>query len=487
LSSFETAAVENKVENPDFEQGYQGWDNLWGEPAMLVPVNHTPGGGYAMAKSIGANDQQDYWSQLYQDIPFIAGKPLYVSIYAKSTFSPLGTSRGGLMVEFFNNNGQVLKSIVSKSSVGGTMNWRLLEVNYAAAPAGTVKVRISGTLWTARGDPRVTGKVFFDDALLVQEYRPLIAQTKLNNPGMENGLMDWQSSGIPAGISGTVMYSGKYSMMSKINSVGTQDFWSQEYQEVVCSAGKIVTASVYVKSGFKVTAQAKAGLLIEFLSATGKVLKTAQKNLAGKNAWRRLALKLIAPAKTVRVRYSLYAYAPKGNTASVGGKAYFDQAGLTIKASTASSSAEGQSTVKADNHAAAIMNPPEFVEGLVQVTGMVRVHNAGAGADTFVIYLETTDGIVELTNEYRGDAGNPLWQELINAEGRIVTLSAELMASSEDNGVIIPAKLIAGLSGSLQHRGDTEQVLFNGAENMLVPLSLTHLSRGCVENLGCSI
>lgn len=347
LFSTGTSYAANYVKNPGFESGKNYWLDLWGVPGFITAVPRS--GLYSAGKQVGSVTT-DYWSQLYQDIAVKAGQPVYARLYARSTLSPEATAEGGLLVQFLDVNNNVKGEMLGTRTVGGSMGWRLLEASTPATPLGTVKARLSGYLWAAKGDTASvsTGAVYFDDVQLDKIYKAPVVPSALVNTGFENGLNDWTDlHGSPAKLSKTVRYAGKYSASKAVDAVASQDYWSQLYQEVACTAGKKVTASLYASTVAQATALAKAGLVVEVLSSTGtKLAEYTSPTVGGQTSWRKLSAVIDStPAGTARLRISGFLWAPKGNTASVGAVAYFDNASLSIAAPSLPPIVAGQSLV----------------------------------------------------------------------------------------------------------------------------------------------
>lgn len=327
-------AADNLLYNPGFEESFNDWEDLWGAPSDLSDtVYHT--GSFSAVKYVETVYDQAYWSQVYQEVEFNPGEPVYASIYIKTTFSPQATARAGLMLQFMDDDDNLLGGTIKGRDIGGQNDWTLVELTAASAPAGTTKARLSGYIWAAKDDDlSLDGEVYFDDAFLIKEYRPIGPQTQLLNPGFENGLVNWQElHGYPATLSTAVVHSGTYAAQKTVETVYERDYWSQSYQDIVCAPGKKVTTTLYVKTEFARRAKAKAGFQLELLDSNNRVLKKyTSSKLGGVTNWRNLTIKITkTPSRTAKVRFSAFIYAPMGNKLSVGGTAYFDDATLVIK------------------------------------------------------------------------------------------------------------------------------------------------------------
>ncbi len=327
------ADEENLLDNPGFEDGELSyWTDVYGANAEVSDsVYHS--GSSSASTYVNSVTDREYWTQIYQDKDLSAGESIYGSIYIKTTLSAEAGAKAGLMLQFMDDNDNVTGSSVNARAVGGSTDWRLVEVSYKSAPSGTTKVRLSADLWAAKGDDTsLTGNAYFDDASLIKKYQEASLPSSLLNSDFENGLHDWSELyGSPATLSKDTKYAGSYAAQKNINTVSGQDYWSQIYQDISCSSSKRVTAKMYIKTAFVSNAKAKAGLQIECFNSSGNRLAKANVSTSTKS-WKQFACKIAkTPANTVKVRISGYLYAPQGNTASLDGKAYFDNASIEIK------------------------------------------------------------------------------------------------------------------------------------------------------------
>lgn len=326
------ADEENLLDNPGFEEDLSYWTDIYGVGGIVSESIYHAGSQSAYTY-VETTTDREYWTQIYQDKELSAGESIYGSIYIKTDFSPEAGAKANLMLQFLDSSDNVLGSSVDGRTVGGSTDWRLVEVSSSSAPSGTTNVRLSANLWAAQGDDiSLTGNAYFDDASLIKKYQEISLPAGLLNTGFENGLHDWSNLWGPlATLNKDAKYSGSYCAEKKINTVSGQDYWSQIYQDISCSSSKKVTAKMYIKTDFASNAKAKAGLQIECFDSSGKRLTKASVSTAVKS-WKQFACKIAkTPANTVKVRLSGYLYAPQGNTASLDGKAYFDNASLEIK------------------------------------------------------------------------------------------------------------------------------------------------------------
>jgi hypothetical protein len=352
-----TTEAANLLSNPGFENGLNDWQEIWGYPSILSTDQHH-NGEFSASKEVGFV-YKEYWSQIAQDIDIVPGEPVYGRVYAMSTFNPEGTARAGLMLQFLDANDNVIGTTINSSKIGGKTAWRLLELTAKSAPAKSVKARLSGYLWAQTGDnlSLQKGKAYFDDAYADKRYQPAKPQTALLNQGFENGLNDWTDVyGYPAVVSKTTVHAGIYAARKSVATVATQDYWSELRQEIKCTAGKKVTASVFAKTTMNVQAKAKAGLQISLLNASNKVLKSYSKGIGGQTDWKKLSLSVLnTPTGTAKVMISVFLYAPRGDSISVNGKCFLDDARLAITTPAATSSAE-EATASIDDKTVAVEN-----------------------------------------------------------------------------------------------------------------------------------
>lgn len=333
------AAYVNLLVNGDFEGGLNDWFDLYGIPADLDNTrNHTAGGQYSAKKYIDSTilSQQDYWSQLYQDISLSEGEPVYAQIFIKTSFHPLSTARAGLMLQYFDEQGNEIGHSVSSQQLGGTLGWRKLALSAPGSntPAGTVKARLSAFLWALKNDDlSLSGQANFDDAVLKKQYVTIYPPASLCNPGFENGFNFWEDAfGHPTFIVTSPVYSGTYAAAKRIEGVVERNYYSTLFQDVRCSPGASVTAIIRIKADFDMMAKATAGFYITFFAADGTQLgRFNAVELRGQTNWRTRKIIVTAPDSTAKIRLSGYVFAPKGDTISVGGVAYFDAARLSIE------------------------------------------------------------------------------------------------------------------------------------------------------------
>jgi hypothetical protein len=323
---------DNLLLNPGFENGLNDWDDLWGYPSELSDaIYHS--GSHSVRKFVGDVSEREYWSQLFQEVDYSPGQPLYASVYAKSTFPAAATARAGLMVQFMNNDNDVIGESIKSQQIGGQTDWRLLEATFAASPSGTTKARLSYYVWAARDDDlSLDGEAYFDDAFLTKEQRPIPPPGGLLNTGFENGLNEWSLYGYPFTVGDERVYEGGLAVYNEIETVGERDYYSYIYQQFPCAPKKKLEAQVYIETDFASRSKAKAGLQIQLFDAKGKLIKTVTKKIGGRIYWRKQKIAISkTPTKTAKVKFMCFVYAPMGNTPSLNSRAYFDAASLTIK------------------------------------------------------------------------------------------------------------------------------------------------------------
>ncbi len=324
----------NLLQNPGYENGLNDWTDLYGAPSHVTSTT-VHGGALAATKSVATVSGQDYWSQIYQEIPVVPGNPVYASAYLKTTFDPTATAKAGLMAQFYNSSGKLVVSTVTTTpDVGGNTNWRLAELS-ATAPANAVKVRLSLFVWAAKDDAKsLPGQLFMDDVFLDKVARAIKPKKALQNRGFENGLHDWLDLfGFPSFVSTAPKHAGTYAAGKRVETVSSQDYWSQIYQEVVLAPTQTGTASLYVMTDFAAASDARAGLIVEFLDGNNqKINDLTSPTIGGQTAWRQLSVSWTSsPPATKKARISGFIFAPRGDVPSVGGRAYYDDATLTIQ------------------------------------------------------------------------------------------------------------------------------------------------------------
>ncbi len=316
----------NLLINPGFENGLNNWTDLYGAPSW-VSTNIVHTGTMAAAKTID-NVTNDYWSQLYQEVPYSAGQAFYVTMWAKTDISPVSGAKAGLIVHFLNSSGQIIGTPL-QSQIGGQTDWRLLYVS-GTTPTNTTKIRVSCFVWAGQGDTlAVGGNCYYDDAVLSSEYiAPPPPQTALINPGFENGRNDWTDLyGYPSAVSSTIVHSGNYAANKTIMDVTSQSYWSQLYQELVAVPGRSFSARLWVKTNMNPASSAQAGVLVQFLNSSGIVIGPRFiQHIGGQTDWQQLTVSGVVPAGAVKARFNCYIWAAQGDLAALGGVAYYDDA-----------------------------------------------------------------------------------------------------------------------------------------------------------------
>lgn len=337
-----TSYASNRLHNASFANGPYDWEWV-GIPWDGSSSQHRTG-TYSVTQQVSYIDNV-YWSQLYQEIAIKTGQPVYGRVYAKSTFSPLAGAKAGIMLQFFNDSDVQIGDTIDSLQIGGTVDaWRRLEVNANSAPAGATKVRFSLYLYAPKDDTASLGAgwVYFDDAFFDRIKRENVLQTSLLNAGFVNGVNDWQIIGNPSSVSPDIKYAGSYAARNTVTEVSVRDYWGQLYEDIACSPGRQVTGRIYAKTDMSPLSASVGGIQLEFFNAAGsplqfqlngKAVSKFYKQIGGQTDWRKLASPVLtAPSDTAKLRFSIFVWAPKGNTSSVGGIAYFDSAYLTIAA-----------------------------------------------------------------------------------------------------------------------------------------------------------
>lgn len=157
------------------------------------------------------------------------------------------------------------------------------------------------------------------------------ANQLLGNPGFEDrSLNNWTPGGPNWIAENTVKFSGAWAAQNTIGTLAG-DYYSPIYQTKVLSPGQTVYATVQAMTDIDPRSSAVAGLKIDFLDAGGQPIPgfSKQAEIGGLTDWRQLYVSATAPTGTVNVKLSLFAYAVHGDSLSVGGLAYFDDAVLS--------------------------------------------------------------------------------------------------------------------------------------------------------------
>ncbi len=306
--------------NPGFENGVNDWNWPY-RPFTATSVHHS--GNFAALHNIGNtnDDTNDYFAEIYQEFSFSAGQTAYTTGWLKTAIDPAKNAKAGLQIQFFNSSGNPLLPTPAKSEIGGNTDWKLLYA-YSQAPAGTVKVRISGYAWALKNQGTINGNAYIDDVT----FSNTAPSELIFNPGFEDVLSGWtiDGAGFPVESTNQEHHSGAYSAKSTIVIPSPlKDFWSRVYQEFSFGSGETIYATLWAKTDINPTSNATAGIKAEFINNSDQVLKSIQdviRNIAG---WSYLYVSDVAPAGTVKVRISPFISCPSVDVA-LGGSAYFD-------------------------------------------------------------------------------------------------------------------------------------------------------------------
>ncbi len=317
-SPISTPPPQTDLINAGFENGVNDWSaNGFPFVATDQVVNS---GNYAAARTIGNTDPQDYWGEVYQELPFSSGESAFVTAWVKSEINPVYTAVGGIQVGFYNSNNDLIGS-PAKSEITANTDWKLLYVT-KTAPAGTVKMRISGYTWAAQGQGIVNGTVYVDDVT----FSNTPPSELILNPSFEDALSGWtlDASGFPMTVTSEASHSGDYAAKSVVQDPGgSADFWSRTSQEFVFGAGDTLYTTAWVKTDMDPSSGSSAGLLVEFVDAMDVEIATYTDTISGQTGWTKLYVAENAPTQTVKARVSVFASAPNADV-GLGGTAYFD-------------------------------------------------------------------------------------------------------------------------------------------------------------------
>lgn len=330
LPDFPTA-----LSNLGFEAGLSDWTDLFGPPTQIDNV--APHSGlYSAKKTIVAIPDNDYFSIVYQDIyynnqgaPFPADRNVWLTAYVKSNINVLAQANGGIMLQYFDASDVAHE--IGKSQISAVNNWRQVYIA-ATIPAGAKRVRVSGFAFAIQGDANaIGGTVNFDDFVYSYTQIPAPpAHTQLLNVGFENGLNDWDNLYRPAFVTTEFVHAGSYAAKFTIDEVETDAYRGELRQEVAAQANKLVTARLWAKTVGHALSAARAGLEILFLNSSDQVLDLRTQSIGGNVDWSQLSVSAIAPSNTAKVRFAASFTAQRFDPYAAGGRAYFDDASLTI-------------------------------------------------------------------------------------------------------------------------------------------------------------
>jgi|GEM_PF-1334927 len=341
----------SQLVNPGFENGLNGWSVL--EPFLVSGTPATWGlestvpfvGIYSAKNTINITNLDptatEYYATASQTLYTTPGTTFYATANAKTAISPTSQAQAGVLIEFLDVNSNVLAS--SQDTIGGTTSWQQLYLA-ATAPTGTVQVRYSCMVSASKTDTAAhNGIAYFDENILSTTYIAPPGGSQLVNPGFENGLNGWDItepylvSGTPAtwGLESATPFAGSYSAKNVINITNLDpaatSYYATSSQTFSVSPGTAYYATLHTKTAINPTSQAQAGLLIEFLDASGNIISGAsgQDTVGGAQNWEQLYVAVTAPAGAAQIRYNCMVFASKTDTAAHNGITYFDEAILT--------------------------------------------------------------------------------------------------------------------------------------------------------------
>jgi len=351
--------------NPGFENELNVWDVV--EPQLVEeepPLPATwgleesnPYAGIYSARNIIDTENlnaeaTEYFAAVKQEFYTMPGTVFYATGYAKTAIDPVSSAKAGIAIDFFNSAGQLLvdpdtgESLGESDVIGGQTDWKNLYVA-VEAPAETVKVRFSFFVFTEKDDTLAQGGIaLFDQAVFGTDPIAPPVGYDLGSPGFENGLHAWDvvepylniGSDLTWTLETDDPYAGIYSAKNIIDTenLNTQatDYFAATKQEFFAEEGQTFYATGYAKTAIDPVSNAKAGIAIDFLNASGNVLINPVTGksygdsdvVGGQTDWRSLYVMATAPDDTVKVRYSFIVWAQKNDALAQGGIALFDQA-----------------------------------------------------------------------------------------------------------------------------------------------------------------
>jgi len=156
----------------------------------------------------------------------------------------------------------------------------------------------------------------------------------LTNGNFENGINSWNVGGPNWLPETTVVKQGKISAKNKIGTISKADYFASINQVFNLGSRQNVYATIYVKTNINVKAFTRAGVTVEFLDSSNKVISRIQDEIGGNTDWRKLYTAGTSPAGTAKVRYNVFVFASQAETTppngiAIGGLAYFDDAVLS--------------------------------------------------------------------------------------------------------------------------------------------------------------
>ncbi len=295
-------------------------------------ANLVPGGGGFALKAFQSQEQEF----AYQEVSVAPGSNVTVSaqLYTRSTDDIDGDAQAGITLSFYNDAeiqvGSTQTSFVlNPASPEDT--WIPASIGPVTVPAGATVARMT-CIWVSTAGQ---GSAFWDDAQLTVDGG---ANLLLNGDFEQAGVGDSSPTGIDEwngfndqAKSSDFAFHGEYSL-----NIGTDNSFSGLYQnhpDYLVSSGDrlLLRARVYQPSGTPLTANARAGIKLEFAAASGGDLPSPTENLpfdadSTTNAWVQVDLGtsgIEVPANATQARIVLI-FVP--DNASSSGYAYYDAA-----------------------------------------------------------------------------------------------------------------------------------------------------------------
>ena len=330
-------SYETELLNTGFEDGSLfPWRDLYGIPTVLDDVNPYEA-VYSAKKEIGVTPGEDYYSIVFQDIyyddvgtPFPVDQDAWLTALVRSDIDPQAVAVAGIKLESHNG---IAFAEIDTDQVMAFNGWRRLYAT-GTIPAGTTKVRVSALVWALEGDAYAEGGTanfdYFNYSYIPISAPPL--QSYLKNRFFENGLNDWEVPFKPATVITDPVHAGIYAAQFEVDDVTTDYYYGQLSQDVACRAGKTVRAKVWAKTDLSPMTHpsTRAGITILFLDSNEGVLALEYEDIGGITPWEYLEVGRRAPSGTVKIRFICSLRAELNDEEAVGGKAYFDDAYLSI-------------------------------------------------------------------------------------------------------------------------------------------------------------
>lgn len=337
-NNFSLAAAENNLLlNPGFELTVLTPWQYSGLPPFLDPNSFE--GNFAARKIILALSMQEYFGNLFQRVKFPGGglypqgTPFYVTAMIKTNYLQTTHNRAGLLIMFFNNQGQLIKAgsqpIEFKDETGGqTPDWTQLYVA-GKTPTGTKEISVGLFDFSLYPESTIEGEAFFDNIVLSLEPIPAPVVLTLANTGFENGNSGWDFVGSPGVIQSKTLFKDTFSLQFSVDQKNYFGAYTQtlDIDPVKKKKGKDVHVRSFVKTVSK--SGMTAGVILQYIDKDGFVIKEHKKELKGTHNWKKVQFTKGIPKNAVKMRFEVFTF--NSLTAGINSQAFFDNVLLEYK------------------------------------------------------------------------------------------------------------------------------------------------------------